>query len=106
MESLYNFISLQNKRLFQNIHSSSGIMRIKIKKMKTELILKSDVLDILFENRNKAYGAYMLRKFYDDRLKKSIAIMTVLVCIFSALAFIPNKKNKNTKVLFETTVAT
>ena len=41
--------------------------------MKTELILKSDVLDILFENRNKDYGAYNLRKFYDNRLMKSVA---------------------------------
>ena len=60
--------------------------------MKTELILKSDVLDILFENRNKDYGAYNLRKFYDNRLMKSVAVMIGVVIILSAFTFIPKKK--------------
>ena len=60
--------------------------------MKTELILKSDILDIVFENRNKAYGAYNLRKFYDNRLIKSLAIMIAVVTVLSAFTFIPKKK--------------
>ena len=36
--------------------------------MKPELILKADMLDILFENRNKEYGAYPLRRDYNGRL--------------------------------------
>ena len=60
--------------------------------MKTELILKSDVLDIVFENRNKAYGAYDLRKFYDNRLMKSMSVMIGVVIILSAFTFIPKKK--------------
>lgn len=34
-----------------------------------------DVLDVLFANRNKMYGAYLLRKNYPERLKTSLAIM-------------------------------
>ncbi len=60
--------------------------------MKTELILKSDVLDILFENRNKAYGAYDLRKFYDNRLMKSLGVMLGVVVVLSAFTFMPGKK--------------
>jgi len=60
--------------------------------MKTELILKSDVLDIVFENRNKDYGAYNLRKFYDNRLMKSISVMLGVVIVLSAFTFIPKKK--------------
>jgi len=60
--------------------------------MNKELILKSDVLDILFENRNKSYGAYNLRKFYDNRLMKSIGIMISSVVLLSAFSFIPQKK--------------
>ncbi|MGF2414036.1 energy transducer TonB [Ferruginibacter sp.] len=60
--------------------------------MKTELILKSDVLDIIFEHRNKAYGAYNLRKFYDNRLMKSLAVMLGVVVVLSAFTFIPKKK--------------
>lgn len=53
--------------------------------MKAEAILKSDVLDIIFENKNKDYGAYQLRKQYSNRLKKSIGITTILVFIFTGL---------------------
>ncbi len=60
--------------------------------MTTELILKSDVLDIVFENRNKAYGAYNLRKYYDNRLMKSIGSMITVVIVLSAFTFIPKKK--------------
>jgi protein TonB len=42
--------------------------------MQPETILKSDVLDILFENRNKAYGAYTLRRGYDVRMIKAMLI--------------------------------
>lgn len=44
--------------------------------MKPEYILQSDVLDILFEHRNKAYGAYYLRRHYNQYLLK--ALMTML----------------------------
>ncbi|MBC7889636.1 MAG: energy transducer TonB [Ferruginibacter sp.] len=63
--------------------------------MNSELIMKSDVLDILFEKRNKAYGAYMLRKFYNKRLIKSIGIMTATVMLFSAFTFLPGKSGKS-----------
>jgi periplasmic protein TonB len=66
--------------------------------MKTELILKSDVLDILFDNRNKAYGAYNLRKFYDNRLMKSLGVMLGLVVVLSAFTFIPKKVTEEISV--------
>lgn len=40
--------------------------------MRTDQILSADVLDIVFENRNKTYGAYDLRKFYANRLGKAL----------------------------------
>lgn len=51
--------------------------------MKPEEILKSDVLDILFENRHKAYGAYVLRKAYHRRLTRAVLSTTLLVCLFA-----------------------
>ena len=71
--------------------------------MKTELILKSDVLDLLFENRNKEYGAYNLRKFYDSRLTKSVAAMLGLAIVLSAFTFLPKKKVATLKDMYETT---
>lgn len=55
--------------------------------MTSEQILRSDVLDILFENRNKNYGAYELRKFYPARLSaatlSSISVVALLLLFFS-----------------------
>ena len=42
--------------------------------MRTEQILSSDILDIVFDNRNKSYGAYDLRKFYGNRLAKALLL--------------------------------
>ena len=42
-------------------------------------ILSANMLEILFERRNKEYGAYTLRKFYNNRL------VTALVIAFSAV---------------------
>jgi periplasmic protein TonB len=72
--------------------------------MKTELILKSDVLDILFDNRNKAYGAYNLRKFYDNRLMKSLGVMLGVVVVLSAFTFIPKKKVVAKDGMYETII--
>jgi periplasmic protein TonB len=63
--------------------------------MNKETILKSDVLDIIFDNRNKAYGAYNLRKFYNNRLIKSLAVMLTGVVILSAFTFLPKKEKEN-----------
>lgn len=42
--------------------------------MEINKILSADFLDILFEGRNKEYGAYELRKNYERRLTRSLLI--------------------------------
>lgn len=46
-------------------------------------MLEADPLDILFENRNKLYGAYPLRKFYAQRLYISMSTTLSAVVLFS-----------------------
>ncbi len=46
--------------------------------MEITKILDSDLLDIIFEGRNKEYGAYELRKTYNHRMMKA-AMITVLI---------------------------
>jgi periplasmic protein TonB len=56
--------------------------------METTTILTADVLDIIFEGRNKLYGAYELRKTYHRRLTLSITVMLsaiLLACVGAAL---------------------
>lgn len=58
---------------------------IKHTAMTNKEILQSDMLDILFEKRNKAYGAYALRRGYDHRML--LALGSGLAVIFSVALF-------------------
>ena len=42
--------------------------------MEAKQILKLDILDLIFENRNKAYGAYDIRVKYRARVRKALLI--------------------------------
>ncbi|HMO61578.1 MAG TPA: energy transducer TonB [Ferruginibacter sp.] len=57
--------------------------------MNSNEILQADVLDIIFLNRNKSYGAYRLRKFYPERIKMALALVLVLSSLFSMLVLLP-----------------
>ncbi|MBX3239592.1 MAG: energy transducer TonB [Chitinophagaceae bacterium] len=63
--------------------------------METNKILQASFLDIIFDGRNKTYGAYELRKRYDVRLFKAIGI-TALLALFVALASIIDSKFSTT----------
>ncbi len=49
--------------------------------MTSNEILKADVLDIVFDNRNKKYGAYLLRKQYNHRMVIALSGMLGFVLI-------------------------
>jgi protein TonB len=42
--------------------------------MEPKQILSANLLDIIFDDRNKAYGAYELRVTYPERIKKSLLV--------------------------------
>ncbi len=74
--------------------------------MNTNQILQSSMLDILFENRNKQYGAYILRKEYDKRLVKALAITTLLVGLICAYQiFKGSTKSTNSNFVGETSIS-
>ena len=57
--------------------------------METNKILSSDVLDIIFDGKNKMYGAYDLRKTYNARLTKALiftAAFVLIACIGTVFA--------------------
>lgn len=55
-------------------------------------ILKADLLDIIFEKRNKDYGAYALRRGYNNRLLTALGAAFAVVILFLHLN-ISGKKN-------------
>ena len=71
--------------------------------MEVNKILSADVLDIIFEGKNKDYGAYELRKTYNRRITRALIItasVTVLALGGSILASVMNSNDSN-KVKFD-----
>ncbi|MEP7237976.1 MAG: hypothetical protein ABI685_08930 [Ferruginibacter sp.] len=62
--------------------------------MNRNMIMKTDILDIVFEKRNKNYGAYTLRKFYPNRIKLALGFMFIIAIVFSAFTALPEKDKR------------
>jgi len=60
-------------------------------------ILHADILDILFENRNKAYGAYALRKNYNHRLQWALGVSLTLAFLLS-ITNMKERKSDNKRI--------
>ena len=54
----------------------------------------ADVLDIIFEGRNKEYGAYDLRKTYNKRLTYALVSMLLLCLLMLVISVIANSVGK------------
>src|SRR5438445_8569908 len=54
--------------------------------MEIKNIMDADILDIIFEGRNKDYGAYDLRKSYNRRLIKAL-MSTALILVLLFIAY-------------------
>jgi protein TonB len=59
--------------------------------MESNKILKSTYLDILFEGRNKEYGAYDLRNTYNRRIKIALASTVIILAMIFAGSVIADK---------------
>ena len=55
------------------------------------------MLDIVFDGRNKEYGAYELRKHYNRRLALSMLVMVVLVASAFGLYFVTQRSGSTKK---------
>jgi protein TonB len=62
--------------------------------MKPELILQADILDIIFEGRNKEYGAYDLRREYNRTMLKALAVVVLLVAGIAVLNYLQRSQEK------------
>lgn len=69
--------------------------------MEKSKILSADILDILFDGRNKNYGAYELRKTYEKRFRNSLIGMfsVCLLMVAATLLASSHKKEKQSLVV-------
>jgi protein TonB len=71
--------------------------------MEVNKILNADILDIIFDGRNKEYGAYDLRKTYNKRLATALITLAALILLlfvgYVLAGVIGNNKNKKEMVV-------
>ena len=70
--------------------------------MEANKILDADILDILFEGKNKAYGAYQLRKTYNSRMVRAMiatGALLLLVLLAYVLTNVITSSNKTVDVV-------
>jgi periplasmic protein TonB len=58
-------------------------------------ILKADLLDIIFEKRNKNYGAYALRRGYDQRLLIALGAAMSVILLFVLINILGGNDNSS-----------
>ena len=63
--------------------------------MLPEKIMQSDFIDILFENKNKSYGAYALRRAYNKTLLYATSLTFFIAGAFSFLQFMHHSQQKD-----------
>lgn len=69
--------------------------------MEANQILQSDILDVIFEGKNKSYGAYDLSKTYNSRISLALLLMFSLIGLFIAgYAFIHKNASATTVISF------
>lgn len=67
--------------------------------MESGKILQSDYLDLIFDNRNKKYGGYELRKHYNRRALKALSITCAVILLGIGTPFVMNQLNAKEPVM-------
>jgi len=65
--------------------------------MQTNAILSAPLIDLIFDGRNKAYGAYELRRTYSRRIFFSLFLTLLLVILAVAATLLTNNTSKKVK---------
>src|SRR5947209_8217926 len=70
--------------------------------MEINKILNADILDIIFEGKNKEYGAYELRKTYNRRITVAMVTMSVICLLIFISQLVANRGGKeNNKIIVQ-----
>jgi len=60
--------------------------------MEARKVLNASLLDIIFDGRNKEYGAYELRKTYNKRLIEALIVVAVMILLVWTVALQSNQE--------------
>ncbi|MEY4629135.1 MAG: hypothetical protein RLZZ595_1461, partial [Bacteroidota bacterium] len=65
--------------------------------MDANKILSTQLIDLIFEGRNKSYGAYELRTGYNKRLRNALFITVGVALLILLASFIPSLSDGSKK---------
>lgn len=68
--------------------------------MEKKFTSRNDILDILFANRNKSYGAYELRMSYNKRMKIALSLMFIVCLLFTVGSILAKSKSDKNAVVY------
>lgn len=68
--------------------------------MEKKFTSRNDILDILFANRNKAYGAYELRMTYNKRMKLALSLMFMVCLLFTVGSILAKNKTAKNDIMY------
>lgn len=68
--------------------------------MEPNKILNANLLDIIFDGRNKAYGAYELRNTYPARVKKAMIITGAVSLLFITGVLLANANSTGNETMY------
>ncbi|HEV2353166.1 MAG TPA: TonB family protein [Puia sp.] len=71
--------------------------------MDPEKILSASILDIVFEQRNKEYGAYELRLHHNRRLWAGLLVMALITASLFIIQAIPSRRSRAASALVHIT---
>ncbi|MEN9524717.1 MAG: hypothetical protein RLZZ256_101, partial [Bacteroidota bacterium] len=74
----------------------------QINRMEVNKILAADLLDLIFEGRNKDYGAYLLRRTYTKRIRVALAITIATVALLLLLFFLVKGSENDSELVRQT----
>ncbi|MEO8403071.1 MAG: energy transducer TonB [Chitinophagaceae bacterium] len=66
--------------------------------MEANRILSSSLLDLVFDNRNKEYGAYELRVTYPERIKRALIFVFIFLLLIIAGTLLASKLKPSSSV--------
>jgi protein TonB len=93
--SRYTFTSANHlNREKEKFESKKKYKPYKIKVMNILGNNSSKLNEVIFENRNKNYGAYAIRQSYNDSLMKSLICLSSIIVLVFGSAFAYNKATK------------
>jgi periplasmic protein TonB len=76
--------------------------------MEANKILQADILDLVFEGRNKDYGAYELRKKYNKRIWMALGITAAIAVLLFGATLLSNAlspKDDNKQIVRDVVIA-